>query len=138
MTVLALDTSFLIDFLAGDVKAIEKMKQIETEASRIAIPSIVVYELLILSAVDRQPERIQQALNITEAFLSRIGVIWAFDAECARRAAEIQRTQFSLGRPISVRDLFITATAFVNGCTTVITRNIKDFSAIEGIIVESY
>ncbi len=67
-----------------------------------------------------------------------IGIIWSLEPDAARLAAEIQRTQMSKGRPVSVRDLFIAASALVNGCNVVITRNVRDFEAIDGLRVETY
>ncbi len=138
MTLLSLDTSFLIDFLSGQSSAIDKMRQIETDGSMVAVSSVVVYELLVLSAGDRKPSKSQKAINMVESLLSRIGTIWAVDPDAARLAAEIQRTQMLKGKPVSVRDLLIAATSLANGCYIIITRNIRDFEAIDGIRVETY
>ncbi len=138
MTLLSLDSSFLIDFLSGETSAVEKMRQIESDGNMIAVSSVAVYELLVLSAGDRQAKRTQKALNMVESLLSRIGIIWSFEADTARLAAEIQRTQMVKGKPISVRDLFIAASSLANGCNVVVTRNVRDFMAIDGIRVETY
>lgn len=138
MTLLSPDTTFLIDFLAGNVSAVEKMKQIESDGNMMAVSSVVVYELLVLSAGDRKPSRTQKAINMIESLLSRIGIVWSLEPDAARLAAEIQRTQMIKGRPISVRDLFIAATALANGCNVVVTRNVRDFEAIDGLRVETY
>ncbi len=138
MTLLSLDTSFLIDFLAGESSAVEKMKQIEIDGDMTSVSSVVVYELLVLSADDRKPNRAQKAINTVESLLSRIGVIWPFNTSVARLAAEIQRIQMLKGKPVSVRDLFIAASSLANGCNTVITKNVRDFEVIDGIKVESY
>lgn len=138
VSLLSLDTSFLIDFLSGDLDAIEKMRRIEGEGNMLAVSSIVVYELLVLSAGDRAPEKIQKAINTIEMILSRIGTIWSLDQEAARLAAEIQRTQMLKGKPVSVRDLFISATTIMNGCRTIITRNPRDFELVDGLKVEQY
>ncbi|MBN2230869.1 MAG: type II toxin-antitoxin system VapC family toxin [Candidatus Thorarchaeota archaeon] len=138
MTLLSLDTSFLIDFLSGQKSAIDKMKQIENDGDMMAVSSIVVYELLVLSAGDRKPNNIQKAVNMVESLLSRIGILWSVDPEAARLAAEIQRTQMVKGKPVSVRDLLIAANSLANGCYTIITRNVGDFETIDGIRVETY
>ncbi|RLI47954.1 MAG: hypothetical protein DRO73_10640 [Candidatus Thorarchaeota archaeon] len=138
MTTVALDTSFLIDFLAGDRAAKRKMQELEEEIVTLAVPSIVAYELLVLSSADRQPERQQKALNIVETLLSRLPILWPFDRRAARLAADIQRANYARGTPLSVRDLLIAATAMSNGCNTIVTRNKRDFERIEGVHVESY
>ncbi|MHA1637596.1 MAG: type II toxin-antitoxin system VapC family toxin [Candidatus Thorarchaeota archaeon] len=138
MTLLSLDTSFLIDFLADDPSAVDKMKQIESDGNMIAVSSVVMYELLVLSAGDRKPNKTQKAINVVESLLSRIGIIWSFEPDTARLAAEIQRTQMTKGRPVSVRDLFIAASALTNGCNVVVTRNVRDFEVIDGLRVETY
>ena len=138
MTLLSLDTSFLIDFLAGDPSAVDKMKQIESDGNMLAVSSVVMYELLVLSAGDRKPNKTQKAINVVESLLSRIGIVWSLEPDTARLAAEIQRTQMIKGRPVSVRDLFIAASALTNGCNVVITRNLRDFEVIDGLRVETY
>jgi len=138
LTLLSLDSSFLIDFLAGDSGAVEKMRHIERDGSTVVVSSVVVYELLVLSAGDRKPAKIQRAINIVESLLSRIALIWPLDLESAKRAAEIQRIQMSKGRPVSIRDLFIAAIALAHGCQTIVTRNTRDFELIDGVRVESY
>lgn len=138
MTLLTLDTSFVIDFLSGVPAAVEKLRRVETDGDTLAVASVVVYELLVLSSGDREPQKVQKAISTVEAVLSRIGLIWSLDPAAARLAAEIQRAQMSRGRPVSVRDLFIAATSLVNGCNTVITRNVRDFEVIDGLRVETY
>jgi len=138
MTLLAADSSFLIDLLAGKDEAVSKMREIESESSSLAVPSVVVYELLVLSGPERRSKKAQKAVNTVETLVSRIGVVWPLDRAAAKLAADIQRNSFSKGRPLSVRDLFLAATALTNGCGTVVTRNERDFSAIEGLRVETY
>lgn len=138
MTLLSLDTSFLIDFLSGQPSAVDKMRQIESDGDMVAVSSIVVYELLVLSSGDRKPNKIQKAINMIESLLSRIGTIWSVDSDAARLAAEIQRKQMTVGKPVSVRDLLIATTSLVNGCYTIVTRNIHDFESIDGIRVEAF
>ncbi len=138
MTLLSLDSTFLVDFLAGLPAAVEKMEQFEREGSAVGVSSVVVYELLVLSAADRRSDKVQKALNTVESLLSRIGIIWPLDLESARLAAEIQRTEMAKGKTLSVRDLLIAATSLANGCHTLVTRNVCDFDSIEGIKTEVY
>ena len=138
MTLLSLDTSFLIDFLSGQPSAVDKMRQIESDGDMVAVSSIVFYELLVLSSGDRIPNKIQKAINMVESLLSRIGTIWSVDSDAARLAAEIQRKQMTAGKPVSVHDLLIATTSLVNGCYTIVTRNIRDFELVDGIRVETY
>lgn len=55
------------------------------------------------------------------------GQILPFDGPCAALYGEIRHGREAVGKPISVEDAMIAATARAFGAQVIVTRNIKDF-----------
>ena len=127
------DTSFLIDIMKYDKDAIRKAEEIEKKGNSIAVTSISIFELFIgvsLSIIqDQERNKINRILN-------GLSII-SFDEDSAREAGKIYAQKRKNGAAIEPEDSMIAGICSRRN-EILITRNIKHFSDIEGLRVESY
>ena len=119
---IVLDTSLLIDALAGPRRSAPALRAAIVEGQRLLLPSLVLYEWL------RGP-RLREELEAQEALLPREHAL-SFGVEEAALSAELYRDGArSRGREI---DLAIAATAIVQGAA-LWTLNVRDFEGIPSL-----
>ncbi len=92
-----LDTSVIIDFLAGDSKIVALMKEILTKED-VKTTTITEYELL------RYKTKIRK--QAAERFLSGV-IVCSFDREVAKKAAVLFEELQDTGRMINENDLLV-------------------------------
>ena len=92
-----LDTSIIIDFLAGDQKTVDLVKQI-LDKEDIKTTTITEYELL------RHRTKIKK--QAAERFLSGV-IVCSFDRDAAKQAARLFEELQETGRMINENDLLI-------------------------------
>ncbi|MFP4429569.1 MAG: type II toxin-antitoxin system VapC family toxin [Desulfovermiculus sp.] len=126
-----LDTNTLICFFKGQGKVPERLLAIPP--GEIAVPSVTVFEIETGIAKSRQPERLRQDLD---DLLTMVTVL-PFGMPEARSAAKIRAGLESAGLPIGPYDTLIAATALANALVLV-TRNVREFSRIDGLKVENW
>lgn len=126
-----LDTNTLIYFFKGVGNVGEKL--LATSPAEVAIPSIVVFELETGIAKSVQPEKRRQQLD---ALLSQTTVI-DFGLEEARIAARIRAELESNGQQIGPCDVLIAAAAVAYG-GILVTHNQKEFSRVNGLLIEDW
>ena len=127
------DTSFLIDIMKYDKDAIKKAEEIEKKGNTIAITSISIFELFIGVTLSIKQDQERNKIN---RIINGLSII-SFDEDSAREAGRIFAQKRKNGTVIEPEDSMI-----VGICSRrneiLITRNIKHFSDIEGLRVESY
>lgn len=105
-------------------------------ARPLFISSITIAEMLF--GAYRMPDGNKKTLliqNIHELIDSEFyGRVLYFDGVSAKLYAKITAHRFNIGKPISVLDAQIASIALAHDLTLV-TRNIKDFIAIDGLMV---
>ena len=126
-----LDTNTLIYFFKGQGKVSERL--LALPPGEIAVPSITVFEIETGIAKSRQPERLRQDLD---DLLTMVSVL-PFGMPEARSAGKIRAGLESAGTPIGPYDILIAATALANA-QVLVTRNISEFSRIDGLEVENW
>lgn len=126
-----LDTNTLIYFFKGQGKVPERL--LAVPPGEIAVPSVTVFEIETGIARSRQPERLRQDLD---DLLTMVAVL-PFGRPEARSAATIRAGLESAGIPIGPYDTLIAATALANALVLV-TRNVREFSRIDGLKVENW
>ncbi len=131
------DTTFLIDLVSGDEGAAAKARELDEVASLVAISVITVHEYLRgIYYLYWDRKELRDKLREAREDLRRFEII-PFDEEIAEVAAEIDAKLVRSGTPIGYPDVVIAATALSRDLTLV-TRNVRHFSLIEGLRVEPY
>lgn len=127
----ALDTNTVIHYFKGSGRVAEHL--LATPPSRIAVPSIVVYEIEVgmLKSGEATKRRRQ-----FEELLDVVSVL-PFTREEAQNAARVRAELERQGTPIGPLDLLIAGTALAHGATLV-TRNTGEFSRVPGLALENW
>ena len=123
-----LDTTFLVDLLAGESAAIDFAS---TLAEPAAVSAVSFYELLFAARGRRRLERVEA--------LSRDYAVLLADYEVCAMAAAIQSKLGGSGEMIPVLDAVIAATAILAGLPVITTD--EHFQRIPpdfGLIVQRY
>jgi predicted nucleic acid-binding protein len=121
------DTSFLIDFLAGDPAAVALYKR---QQERLCVSDIVVYEFLCGNITEEQEQRFLALLDQC--------VLASFERNEAITSARLFRQLRKQGKTRSSGDLAIAGSYLANHVGTILTRNVKDFESIPGLTVVGY
>ncbi len=127
------DTSFLIDIMKSDIRVIEKAEEIEKKGITIAVTSISIFELFVGVALSVKKDQERKKIN---QILNGLSII-SFDEDSAREAGKIYAQKRKNGSTIEIEDSMI-AGICSRRKEILITRNIKHFSDIEGLRIESY
>ena len=101
--------------------------------SEVAISTISLFELEY--GVEKSSQR-QRALLALERFLSPLPVV-DLDRAAATEAASIRARLEEKGTPIGPYDTLIAGVAKARGLTLV-TNNVREFSRVEGLLVENW
>jgi predicted nucleic acid-binding protein len=109
-----LDTSVIIDFLAGDQKIVATVKEIFNKED-IKTTTITEYELL------RHKTKIKK--HAAERFLSG-SIVCSFDREAAKKAAVLFQELQAVGRIVNENDLLIAGIALAHD-EVLLTRDPK-------------
>jgi tRNA(fMet)-specific endonuclease VapC len=129
--VFVLDTNTVLDYFRGRGKVAERF--LGVAPIEVAIPAVVVYEVWVGVLGSQNARRRQSEF---EQFLAAV-VVLPFDTEAARAAAELRRKLEQDGEGIGPIDTLIAATALAQR-GTLVTRNVREFSRIEGLRVENW
>ncbi len=128
-----LDTTFLIDFLRGEEKAIKFMQK--NESGLIFTTEINVFE--IVTGVYASKDNIKEYLERINALLSNL-IVLNLDRKSSIKAGEITGNLIKQGQKIQETDCLIAAIALTNGLNVIVTENKKHFERIKEIEVLSY
>lgn len=129
-----LDTNVLSELLRKRPfpRVLDHLRQVRSD--QLCTSSICVMELRYGAA--RHPEGTALWERISAEVLPRIQILPVGQEE-ASRAGDLLASLESQGKTIEIEDILIGATALANDLTAV-TRNVRHFSRIEGLIVESW
>lgn len=124
-----LDSSFLIDLMAGEEAAVAKLEELVTADEPLAVSALTVTEV-------GTGLRDDTARDAFDEVFSDVDVV-PFDRDAARRAARIQRRLEANGRRIGAVDAMIAATALERD-DGIVTRNVSEFRRVDGVRVAPY
>ncbi|MGC8515901.1 MAG: type II toxin-antitoxin system VapC family toxin [Thermoplasmata archaeon] len=127
------DTSFLVDIMKSNKEAIKKAEEIEKTGSTIAVTSISIFELFVGVCLSIKQD---QERNKITRILNGLSII-SFDEDSAREAGRIFAQKRMRGLVIDPEDSMI-AGICARRNEILITRNIKHFSDIENVRIDSY
>ncbi|PIN81212.1 hypothetical protein COV11_02340 [Candidatus Woesearchaeota archaeon CG10_big_fil_rev_8_21_14_0_10_30_7] len=128
-----LDTTFLIDVMDEDDKAVAKLLDIIKKGEPQLITAPTIFELFTGITRSKKPE--QEKNKIIKVLEGQIVV--HLDNNSAEKAGEIDGNLMKDGKPIGVIDSMIAGIALIKK-DKILTRNIKDFSKIKGLEIETY
>lgn len=131
---ICLDSTFLIDFFRVESDAVAKFKEILLKDK--AITTAVNAAELIMGLYDTKGIQEKQLLA-ARSLLSKITVL-KLDLAAVMKAAEIKADLMRKGSMVNDSDVLISAIMLLNGCSTILTRDVKDFERISGIRVINY
>lgn len=127
-----LETTFVIDYLRGDIRAKDELQRMKKQGENITIASPTVMEIITgasLSTSDKEKEEIV-------LFISSLAIL-PLDRESSFKAGEIEAKLIMGGDSIEKIDIMIAAIAIQNN-EAIITRNKKHFEKIQGLKIKSY
>ena len=126
-----LDTNIVIYVLRQ--RPIEVLSTFNTNASRMAISSITLAELMHGA---EKSSRMSENLATVEDFCSRLQVL-PYGAKAAQHYGAIRAALEKIGQPIGVNDLHIAAHARSEGLVLV-TNNMGEFTRVPGLELENW
>lgn len=126
------DTSFLIDVLNAEPRAVGQLRELAAREEPLWIPATALQELYVGTRLCERPEQERARVENLERSLP----VLAFDAASARIAGTLEGDLARRGKRPPVADAQIAATALRRG-EAVLTRD-KRFPKIEGLVVERY
>lgn len=124
------DTSFLIDYVRGEGRAVRKVREFTEEGERMVAPSVAVAELLV-GAHYRGGRELSKTLELLEVL-----EVLPFDSSVAEEAGRMGAESLRRGSPLLGVDLLVAATARVHRGILVSRDNI--FSGVPGLALENY
>ena len=127
-----IDTSIFIAIERGDLA----LEQVQGRADEVALSVVTASELL--HGVERAdtPLRRHKRERFVEAVLGIIPVV-PVDLEIARVHARLTAHLAMLGATIGIHDAWIAATALAGG-HAVVTRNVREFERVDGLLLERW
>ena len=126
-----LDTNTLIYFFKGLGNVAANL--LGKPPKDIGVPAIVLYELEVGIHKSNSPEKREGQLAV---FMSVVNLL-PFGMNEAKVAAQIRAHLEAQGQPIGPYDILIAATALANQAT-LITRNTREFSRIDQLVIENW
>ena len=126
-----LDSNIIIYFIKGIFRKIgEKLEEHEKD---IVIPSVVLAELEYGA---RNSNDYEKTISVYKPFLDLYPTA-VFDKKSSIEYGKLRKILSSNGTIIGPNDMMIAATILANG-GTLITHNIKEFSRLEGLLIEDW
>ena len=127
-----LDSTFLHDLVRGKAGATERLDELITAETPVAISALTVFEVGVGLRGTGEQYRDRFA-----AVVDDIEVV-AFGTAEAWRALRLQRALYDAGEAIGAVDALIAGTALERTDQRVLTRNTDEFGRVDGLTVETY
>ncbi len=128
-----LDTSFILDLMGADEQAIDRYHKFSERNEAVRVCALTIFELWTGIACSSNPDA--EKAKVTSA-LSQFDVI-KLSRQSAEKAGEINGALIRAGSRIDPEDAMIAGIALLEN-ETVLTRNVRHFSCVKGLRVESY
>lgn len=126
-----LDTNIVIYVIKR--RPIEVMETFNQNASRMAISSITLAELIYGAEKSSKPAH---NYAVIEDFTSRLEVL-PYSAKAAQHYGSIRAALEKIGQPIGVNDIHIAAHARSEGLVLV-TNNLREFERVPALLLEKW
>ena len=128
-----LDTAFLIDLMNGESNAFQKLNKLLKTNEPQFVTALTIFELYdgLARCTDQDKEQTKIKNILSNQIILPLGAIEA------EKAGKIHGTLKKEGKPIQAMDSMIAGIA-LHKKEKIMTRNVKDFSKVKGIDVETY
>lgn len=127
-----LDTSFIIDLLNDEESAVKKAQEIDRSNAPISTTAVSVFEIWQGIADIKNEKKLERINNLLES----IG-LFNLDQESAKIGGRVHAELYARGTPIQPEDSMIAGICLKHS-KKVLTRNVKHFSRISGLEIETY
>ena len=127
------DTGFIIDLMNKNAQAVNKLQELMGKKELQYTTSLTIFELF--SGLARSQKTEEEKKKIT-TILSGLPIL-DLDNKCAEQGGELDGTLIKEGKMIGVIDSMIAGIALTKNMS-VLTRNVKDFSKIKDLKIETY
>lgn len=125
------DTTLLIDVLRNDASAIRKVRELEQGGILLATTTVSVFELWRgLSGLDK--EKVELACEMLDQLK-----LYILDEKSAKKGGNVAHLLDRVGQEIDPEDAMIAGIA-IEHHESVITRNVRHFKRVSGLVVETY
>ena len=128
---ICLDSNCIIDFLKGKKEAITIIEQYKEE---LVTTEICIFEVF-LGIYKKQHTSLREE-TIANTLLNSLYILHSKDFGIY--ASKLYSELMTKGILIEQNDCFIASIMLMNGCDTIITRNVKHFARIPGIKIIEY
>ena len=129
----ALDSTFIIDFLRNNEKAINKEAELQGEL--LVTTTVNYFEILL--GILLMKENKEKKQKVFDEFMERLE-IFTLDINESKKAAAIAAQLIKSGKMTDEMDYLISGILLARGCSTIVTNNAKHFKHVEGLTVETY
>ena len=128
-----LDTTFIIDLMEKEDGAVKKLHELIKLGEPQLTTTLTIFELF--SGMTRSNRPLEEKNKVLEVLKGQLVV--ELNNEAAEKAGEIDGTLIKEGKMIGPIDSMIAGIALVKR-EKVLTRNIKEFSRIRDLQIETY
>lgn len=126
------DTCFIIDLLHGDKGAVKKAEELDKQHGSLSTTAISVFEIWQGITDINNKERLEKINTLLES----LGLL-TLDKESAKIGGRIHGGLYERGEAIEPEDSMIAGISLKYG-KKILTRNVKHFSKIGKIEIETY
>ena len=130
---ICLDTTFILDLLKKRPNSVVALKSLS--GKELASTEINYFEVLF--GIFKKHELSQHELDLAQEFFSSIKLL-TLSKLGAYKSAEIGGLLSKNGLIIGSQDVLIAGICIANNCETILTKDVKHFSRIKGLKVETY
>jgi len=127
------DTTFIIDLMREDEGAQQTLRELDLVGEQLHLPTVVSFELHAGMPLGKQPQKEAELIKEATRGLTRLSLT----EKIAQRGGTIFGELIKKGERIGQIDCMIAASALETN-ETLLTRNAKHFSKIDGLKVETY
>ncbi len=128
-----LDTSFIIDLMRNEQKAVAKLQELIKRGEPQLVTSLTIFELF--SGLVRCKKPSEEKEKILKVLAGQL--VLNLDEQSAKISGEIDGNLIKEGNMLEPIDCMIAGIALAKK-DKVLTRNVKDFSRIKSLEIESY
>ena len=131
-----LDSDILVDIMRNSPDAVKFFDKLENRGERLNTTVINAFELFEGTLLFPNKEKINESTKKVEKLLQSLGS-YHFTGPTSLKAAEISSELKRKGTILDFQDICIASISIVNN-EKLITRNIKHFERIKGLVIEKW